>query len=68
LIENGLTSSYFGDNEIMSYGITVSGFLGYRGISSTSAMTAECGTTYHLLGGPFLSGTGSIIQMTYSNL
>jgi proprotein convertase subtilisin/kexin type 5 len=31
LIKNGLTSSTFGESEIKSYGITVTGFKGFNG-------------------------------------
>jgi len=39
LVKNGLTSSTFGESEIKSYGITVSGFLGAFGYRDSTAMT-----------------------------
>ena len=68
MIKNGLTSSNFGESEIKGYGITVRGFLGLNGHYDSTAMTAECGTDYHLLGGPFLSGVSSSIIMSFSEL
>jgi len=43
LIKNGLTSNTFGESEIKSYGIIVTGFLGYKGQIDSTALTARCG-------------------------
>ena len=68
MIKNGLTSNTFGESEIKSYGITATGFKGYRGLYDSSALTARCGENYQLLGGPFLSAVGAAINFAYSGL
>jgi len=65
---NGLQSTYFGMSEILGLGITVSGFLGYAGNSDSTAMTSECGQSYHLLGGAYLSSKGATIKVSYTSL
>ena len=39
LIKNGLSSNYFGESEIKGYGISVTGFKGFRALYDTTAMT-----------------------------
>lgn len=39
LIKNALTSTSFGESEVKSYGITVAGFFGEKGLIDSSALT-----------------------------
>jgi len=43
LIKNGLTSKKFGESEITSLGLSVTGFTGDRGINDSTALTSQCG-------------------------
>ena len=68
MIKNGLTSNNFGESEIKSLGLSVTGFKGDRGLYDSTALTSRCGETYHLLGGPFLAGKTASISTTFSGL
>ncbi|KAL4476414.1 hypothetical protein ABPG74_010147, partial [Tetrahymena malaccensis] len=65
---NGLFNKYFGQSEITGLGLTVSNFKGLMSsFGQSGALTTNCGTN-HLLGGFWLSGSGSSISRSWTGL
>ncbi|EAR88128.2 zinc finger lsd1 subclass family protein (macronuclear) [Tetrahymena thermophila SB210] len=65
---NGLFNQYFGQSEITGLGLSVSNFKGFMSsFGQSGALTTNCGSN-HLLGGFWLSGSGSSISRSWTGL
>lgn len=64
---NSLSNDYFGESEIKGLGLSTVGFLGKNDYTVSGALTTQC-STYHLLGGAYLSSVGASISGTWNGL
>lgn len=55
-------------SEVLGLGFVATGFTGSTGTSDSGAVTSQCGVTYHLLGGAYLSGASAKIERIFTGL